>query len=156
MQSLLCFLHLSIVNGVIMENCRMSMHARCIYDFYLFLVSPSHFFLWKAIFTYPPYILVICFGRLWSSLQLVKLFYDLTHNRHILVDCVLAYQTSGHGSKPSSDMSNKTKYEKLFLRHLPFSRFLAITLRVNKIAMKSFSKIHRLESTFRFRYSWIK
>ena len=126
MQSLLCFLHLSIVNGVIMENCRMSMHARCIYDFYLFLVSPSHFFLWKAIFTYPPYILVICFGRLWSSLQLVKLFYDLTHNRHILVDC---------GSNPCSDISNKTKYEKLFLRHLPFSRFLVIILSVNKISM---------------------
>ena len=42
-------------------------------------------------------------------------------------------QIPGHASK--------RKYEKIFLRRLPLSRFVAKTLRVNKIARKSFSKI---------------
>ena len=33
-----------------------------------------------------------------------------------------------------------TKIRKVFLRRFPLSRFLAKTLRVNKIAMKNFSK----------------
>ena len=41
-------------------------------------------------------------------------------------------------SNPRSDI--KTKYKKIFLRRLPLSRFLAKTLRVNKIAMKTFTK----------------
>ena len=36
--------------------------------------------------------------------------------------------------------SSKMKYKKIFLRRLPLSRFLAKTLRVNKIAMKKFLK----------------
>ena len=43
-------------------------------------------------------------------------------------------------------------------QHHPISRFLAKTLRLNKIAMKSFSKICRLEWTLscRSHYSYIK
>ena len=41
---------------------------------------------------------------------------------------------------PKSDISNVTKYEKIFIRRLTFSRFLAKTLRVIKTAMESFSK----------------
>ena len=35
-----------------------------------------------------------------------------------------------------SDISNKKKHEKIFLRRLSLSRFLSKTLRVNKITMK--------------------
>ena len=58
--------------------------------------------------------------------------------RHGLEDSVLAYQTKSQGSSSSPDI--KTKYKKVFLRRFPLSKFLAKTLRVNKIAMKSFSK----------------
>ena len=50
------------------------------------------------------------------------------------------------------------KYEKIFLRRLPLSRFLIKTLRVIKIAMQSFSKICRSDSSLncRSRHSRIK
>ena len=50
---------------------------------------------------------------------------------YILVSIVLAY------SNPRSDSSNKRKYEKIFPRILPLSRFLYKTLTVNKFAMKT-------------------
>ena len=55
-----------------------------------------------------------------------------------LVGSVLAYWTKSQGSSPRPDI--KTKYEKVFLWRFPLSRFLAKILRVNKIAVKSFSK----------------
>ena len=47
--------------------------------------------------------------------------------------------------------SSKWKYEKIFLRQLTHNKFLTKTVRVNKIAMKSFSKIYRPETTFNYR-----
>ena len=46
------------------------------------------------------------------------------------------------GEKPGfeSQARHQNKIRKVFLRRFPLSRFLAKTLRVNKIAMKSFSK----------------
>ena len=57
-----------------------------------------------------------------------------------------------------SDISKKRNVKKTFLRRLPLSRFLAKTLRVNKIAIKSFSKICTLDSTLNCecRHSCIK
>ena len=53
---------------------------------------------------------------------------------------------------------NEMKYETIFLRWLSLSRFLAKTLRINKIALKSWSKIYRLETILNCRscHSYIK
>ena len=51
-----------------------------------------------------------------------------------LVVCVLAYEIWDLGSNPKSDVSNKMKYEKIFLGRL-------LLLRVNKIAVQSFLNI---------------
>ena len=47
--------------------------------------------------------------------------------------------------------SSKRNYKKYFFKDFFFSRFLAKTLKINKIAMKSFSKISRSKSTFNYR-----
>ena len=64
-----------------------------------------------------------------------------------LIDSMLASQTSVYGSESRSDVTNKTKYEKIFLWQFPLSRFLVKTRRVKKFTRKSFSKICRSEST---------
>ena len=67
-------------------------------------------------------------------------------SRRGLVGSVLAYYTKSQGSSPRPDI--KTKYEKYFFGDFLLRRFLAKALRVNKIAMKSFSKkIFHLESS---------
>ena len=49
------------------------------------------------------------------------------------------------------DILNKTEYEIIFLRWIILSKFLTKTLKINKIAMKLFSKICRLELTLNCR-----
>ena len=50
-----------------------------------------------------------------------------------------------------SQVCHQNENMKIFLRQLPLSRFLAKTLRVNKIAMRTFSKIFCLELTLNCR-----
>ena len=50
--------------------------------------------------------------------------------------CVAVNEKPGFEPQPR----HQNKIRKVFLRRFPLSRFLAKTLRVNKIAMKSFSK----------------
>ena len=70
-------------------------------------------------------------------------FVNLNHicSRNGLVCSVLAYQTLKPGFV-SQVSHQKKKYEKYF-----FDRFLAKTLRINKIAMKNFLKIRCSQST---------
>ena len=49
-------------------------------------------------------------------------------NRRSLVGNRLAYQTWDHGSNPSSVISNKTKYKKIYPRQLPLSSLLETKL----------------------------
>ena len=50
-----------------------------------------------------------------------------------------------------SQARHQNEVQKVFLRRFPLSRFLAKTLRVNKIAMKSFQQICRSESALNCR-----
>ena len=58
--------------------------------------------------------------------------------RRGLIGSVLAYSTKSQGSSPKSDI--KTKYKKYFFRDFLSADFWTETLKVNNIAMKSFSK----------------
>ena len=62
-----------------------------------------------------------------------------TCSRRGLVSSVSAYQIQKPGLM-SQVSHQKLKYEKIFLRRLPLSRFLAKPLKVNKSAMKEFLK----------------
>ena len=64
---------------------------------------------------------------------------SLNNSRRSLVGSILA-DYMGDSTNSRYEISNITKYEKIFLRRIPLSRFLATTLRVNKIAKGSFVK----------------
>ena len=53
-------------------------------------------------------------------------------SRCSLIGSILAYKKWDHGSNTRSDISNTTKYEKIFLWQLPVSRFLAKILKFIK------------------------
>ena len=56
---------------------------------------------------------------------------------------MLAYLAWGQGPNPGSDIFNKMKYEKIYLRYPPLRSLLAKILSAYKIAMESITKICR-------------
>ena len=91
----------------------------CLYQFYL-RVSRKKVFLVR-----------LNFGEYWKHTKTLSYWFNIVQ---------VYWLIRREGSVQTPGQTPKRKYDKIFLRRLPFSRFLAKTLRVNKIAMKSFSK----------------
>ena len=73
-----------------------------------------------------------------------------------VVNVVVLLDMRQRFKRQSQKFSNKTKYQVIFHRLLSLGRFLAKPMRVNKIDMKSFSKIYRSESTLSCKYRQLR
>ena len=76
-------------------------------------------------------------------------YFSLSKFQYNLEDAIVYYAVSWSMVQTQAQPSSaKRKIKKIFLRQLTLSRYLAKTLRVKKIAMKSFSKNLSFEVDF--------
>ena len=62
----------------------------------------------------------------------------------LIPDDFQIYKATVTESSPGSDISDKKKYEKIFLGRLFLNRFFFKTLRTNEIAIKKFLKMKKV------------
>ena len=76
-----------------------------------------------------------------NSVNFYSMSIYLSSTKVVMVQQVVYWIIRRQARFQTPRQTSKRKYQKIFLRRLPLSRFVIKTLRVNEIAMKSFSKI---------------